>query len=394
MAEALEGYRQLPEGDHISAINQLKLRLRKRSKKQRVLIWRVAASIALLVTSGVIIWSVYSLPANDLANEAPPPFEEIAQPSKSTANLDTIFAEMIEKSPPKFPTQEKNATSLAENISKEEKNKRIITQKSDETSPLISNTDASDQPAETISPEDELTLSEGGSETDYEKPIQLEETKVRDTQEEVSTIHQEDQVLNTVNGRITDRSGQPVRGAEVFSPAIIKPVQTDDEGRFKLNLVNGNRDLTIVAPGFQTEAITIGNADTLDIIINANTGQMTGSMSKKHQGKAKLRGYRYPGTQTQIVQPVGGFASFEQYISNNLTYPKAAQEANIEGEVTVRFTIKKNGKLSDLQITESLGYGCDEEALRLLKSGPRWSFPEDRDIWVTNYTIEFNLNDR
>lgn len=99
------------------------------------------------------------------------------------------------------------------------------------------------------------------------------------------------------------------------------------------------------------------------------------------------------GVQTaQLPAPRGGFDKLENYIQKNLRYPKAAKDANIEGKVVVEFLIQTNGSLSDFKIVESLGYGCDEEAIRLLKEGSKWDL---RNKVLQNdtasYTIEFKL---
>ena len=49
-------------------------------------------------------------------------------------------------------------------------------------------------------------------------------------------------------------------------------------------------------------------------------------------------------------------------------YPQVAREKNIQGKVLVAFTIDLNGKTSNFRIKKSLGYGCDEEALKAVKN--------------------------
>ena len=61
-----------------------------------------------------------------------------------------------------------------------------------------------------------------------------------------------------------------------------------------------------------------------------------------------------------------------EYLRINLKKPKKAIENQIVGEVEVEFEINKIGEPSDFKITKSLGYGCDEEAIRLIKEGPKW----------------------
>ena len=67
-----------------------------------------------------------------------------------------------------------------------------------------------------------------------------------------------------------------------------------------------------------------------------------------------------------------GEKDYLQYIKNNLIYPEEAKKAGIKGVVKLRFTVKKNGKISKIRVIEGIGYGCDKEAIRLIKQGPEW----------------------
>ena len=56
----------------------------------------------------------------------------------------------------------------------------------------------------------------------------------------------------------------------------------------------------------------------------------------------------------------------------SLKKPKQAIENQITETVEVEFKVNKKGELSDFKIIKSLGYGCDEEAIRLIREGPKW----------------------
>ncbi|WP_207423705.1 energy transducer TonB [Desertivirga brevis] len=83
-----------------------------------------------------------------------------------------------------------------------------------------------------------------------------------------------------------------------------------------------------------------------------------------------------PGTLE--VQPAfpGGFDAFANYLRKNLRYPVAAQEGNISGRVYVNFIVEKDGSLTDIKIAKGIGFGCDEEAARVIKKSPKWSAGE------------------
>jgi len=69
----------------------------------------------------------------------------------------------------------------------------------------------------------------------------------------------------------------------------------------------------------------------------------------------------------------GGIAGFARYLQRSLKYPAAAQRANVQGKVYVQFVVNTDGSIQDVQVIKSVGFGCDEEAIRVIKSGPRWN---------------------
>ena len=71
--------------------------------------------------------------------------------------------------------------------------------------------------------------------------------------------------------------------------------------------------------------------------------------------------------------PVDGVLQFAKYVQDNLRYPQEARNNNIEGDVIVDFQINANGSSDNFTIIKGLGFGCDEEAVRLIKEGPKWN---------------------
>ena len=74
----------------------------------------------------------------------------------------------------------------------------------------------------------------------------------------------------------------------------------------------------------------------------------------------------------QMPSFVGNEDALYAYVSKNIIYPLKAKENNIEGRVVVRFIIEKDGAVSNIEILRKLGFGCDEEVIRLIKSMPKW----------------------
>jgi TonB family protein len=69
----------------------------------------------------------------------------------------------------------------------------------------------------------------------------------------------------------------------------------------------------------------------------------------------------------------GGMEKFYEFLSKNIKYPEAAIDNEIEGNVHVSFTVEKDGSLTDIKVERKLGFGIDEEAVRVLKTTKKWN---------------------
>lgn len=69
----------------------------------------------------------------------------------------------------------------------------------------------------------------------------------------------------------------------------------------------------------------------------------------------------------------GGNDELKKFLGSNLTYPQEALEKQISDFVVVEFIIDQEGLISDIDIKKSAGYGMDEEAIRVVKSMPKWA---------------------
>lgn len=89
------------------------------------------------------------------------------------------------------------------------------------------------------------------------------------------------------------------------------------------------------------------------------------------------------------MKPVfpGGVKAMARYLRKNAIYPERASRAGVEGTVNVRMVVRADGSLSDLKVLTGLGYGCDDEALRLVSKMPRWVPGVQNGVSVPVYTV-------
>ncbi len=73
-----------------------------------------------------------------------------------------------------------------------------------------------------------------------------------------------------------------------------------------------------------------------------------------------------------------GAGAMYRFIRSNVEYPTKAIEEAVEGQVHVQFIILPNGSITNVHVAKSLGFGCDEEAVRIIKKMPNWVPGETR----------------
>lgn len=68
----------------------------------------------------------------------------------------------------------------------------------------------------------------------------------------------------------------------------------------------------------------------------------------------------------------GGQLALGKFLGSKLRYPARARENKVQGKVYIGFVVGKNGDLGDFKVIRGIGAGCDEEAIRVLRSSPSW----------------------
>ncbi len=79
--------------------------------------------------------------------------------------------------------------------------------------------------------------------------------------------------------------------------------------------------------------------------------------------------------------------ALSKYIQDNLVYPPKALKKKITGNVYVKFVVHKNGKLTDIKVVKGIGYGCDEEAVKLVQGMPDWIPGKQGGVIVDVYYV-------
>ncbi len=88
----------------------------------------------------------------------------------------------------------------------------------------------------------------------------------------------------------------------------------------------------------------------------------------------------------------GGMAALMKWLSNNIRYPEAAQQNDVQGRVIVKFVVEKDGSVSQAQIVKGVDKDLDKEALRVVNKMPKWQAGKNNGVAVRSYfTLPVNF---
>jgi protein TonB len=96
----------------------------------------------------------------------------------------------------------------------------------------------------------------------------------------------------------------------------------------------------------------------------------------------------------KMPEPVGGWEAFFKTLGKNMKYPRQAARSTVGGKVFVGFTVNERGQLQDFSIVKGIGFGCDEEAIRVIAQ-TKWKAGKQRGQPVKVRMVQpvvFSLN--
>lgn len=125
------------------------------------------------------------------------------------------------------------------------------------------------------------------------------------------------------------------------------------------------------------------------------SGKGIGSGNGEGNGIAEDTGIHNMGDIQVYPEFEGGMKAWAKFIQRNLRYPNAAQEVDAQGKVYISFVVEKDGSVSNVTVLRGIGYGCDEEAVRVISKSPKWKPGKQNDQNVRvryNMPLSFTIN--
>jgi len=141
------------------------------------------------------------------------------------------------------------------------------------------------------------------------------------------------------------------------------PVITPDDKIDERELIRTQQDLTETKADISVVTIEGVPGGTVDIVDVKDNQLIVGE--KKSESSI-------PDHVEVMPEFPGGQAALMKWLHDNIIYPAIAQEQNIQGRVSLRFVVKPDGSVADVEVVKGLDPSCDKEALRVLKKMPKW----------------------
>jgi CarboxypepD_reg-like domain/Gram-negative bacterial TonB protein C-terminal len=397
LADAMEGY--AASGVNIgSDISLLKEKLDERISKRKITMlpmrgegsgwWKIAAMIILVAGAGLL---VYQFAFNKQSNET-------AILQKENRKLKTpapIVADSVRNSDSGFLN---NVAVAEDKLHLEKKNKAQSTRKKNPgyfgvTSDTNSIHDNVASTTSTLSvpvnkpPDKEAEEIAKSARTDNSKVATLQKGKESDEQLEakdgnVLSERRRPAVQNAAiaiehrnvfRGQVLDPNYNPLPFANVTNTRDNVGTYADAKGNFTLTSPDSVLKVKVRSIGFENRNAELKNvvANNAVVLLEDNKSIKEDVLSYKKFNTTRARD---AGMVLEEPEPADGWANYDTYIANNLNTPERMKTKPLTtGEVEVSFDVNKNGEPVNIRVEKSLCKECDQEAIRLVKEGPKWN---------------------
>lgn len=371
LADALEGYEFTTNIE--ADISQLKARLKEKKKNKKVFSisditqnkwWRIAALFIVIAGVGFLFYRVNFVgKEKSFANEIKSPPTH-ADSIASLQDSATVSADMAFQNPEVSAPRKSNQVGLA---------KQKNANENDVNSPVAKTQAAEAAP---INKSNEGLIAGDILNNAKDKFADSEEKKF------------------ALKGKVTDEKGKPIAMASIHDDARKEIAVSDTTGNFTLRSPDSNAIATVAAVGYSTKKVILQKDDQPTIAMNKNDQNLDEVVvttlgqkkkSSKELSRSKPLSGKVSGVQITdaVSQPFPANSEFEKYLADNIKPVFDENGDRVKGEVLLSFTINKKGSPANIKVIKSTCEGCEEEAVRLLESGPDWPGTEIKTGTVT-----------
>lgn len=363
LADAMDGYRQV-DGEHAQRLEQLQHQLTARTSKtkyRRAISWSVAACLTLgigissyfLFMKGDNMISPLAYEEELLPSVAHSPENELAESRSSSDTIDTSDVST-------------SSTSKSKEISS-----GVLAQTRHVQPEPISIADTQEQIIEDV--KEEVIIKEAEDATaKVDESVTVTFTDPVVTSIKLAKLA----AKNIVRGKVVDEQQEPVIGAIVSIKGTNIAAMTDAKGKFELKAPEGAVELTTQYIGYQPVSIPADTTKNMLIAMKEDSQALNevvvvgyGSKDKSKKSVSATEKEK----NNRMSEPLIGESKYKKYLKKNLIRPSDETCKQVKGIVTLTFYIDKDGTPEQFTVVQGLCESIDQEAIRLVKEGPKWS---------------------
>ena len=394
LADAMEGYEMFTNEDLNPQLVALRQQLSEKGQGAKVIPlhksknnwWKAVAAVLVLGAGAAVTFM-------------------LTQNNKTTETKDTQIAEVKTVSPDTISQKETPATvTLSVNPTASDSKEDMAKLVTPKTKPsAVGNVVADKKPSETkntepaatpvMEAEDKnATASAPVSGATDDKRIQIEESanaakkqvskaaaedeSSRSKSETALSVKKEAALNNFFTAQVVGADNSPLPFTNISVKKDNFGTYADAKGMLRLVSTDSVLNIEVKSVGYLPKTFTLrNNQPQTKIILQedavAEKDKMVVSGNKTASPQRSRRATLLTDSVVN-VEPADGWDNYNTYVANNLDIPDEMIKRDIHGEVELSFDVKKNGTISNIKVSKSLGAEYDEAAKRLLLEGPQW----------------------
>ena len=403
-AEAMEGWEEVDMETARVDLASLRKNIHG-SRKAPFAWWQLAAAVALLVVSGVLVWQFSEgTEPEPLAQSAPEQELKSAEPGVE-AMEEAVQAELIveadeanadlqdegeAEATPAQPAPEVALPAVVSNTPEEEPQEAWPTRQQ-----AVARTPVPGLPAKKMENDDLVAsvpslegqiLSQEEKEPDVialvvpeseGSPVRYntDQSQLSFSDEDLIEVKAMDKFRSRhIAGNISSEDGRSLKGARIELQEAPIGTIADEDGFFEMAIPDSidSPTLTFSDRGFQQKQFQLDDHDTFNVTLAPFQQALRSGQVTQDSMEGLENFWESNESITTAAEPIGGHKRYEKYLRKQARRPSAAKQNRIRGRVLMELTIDAYGNIDQVKVLQGLGYGCDEEAIRVVKEGPNW----------------------
>lgn len=386
LAEAVDGYKAQWKNIQLqNDLSQLQEQLNVKEKKAAVIKgsfrqWMsIAASLIILLSVSVVLYRIFSSKESgsvkiDAEKKSTAPV--IIKDEQAPTIVDSQTVAVNKKTVPVL----KNPVSAV--ATTEQKNKKQLT---DDTISAIASTATekqSDEIKSTITTPPANPQAAGIAKKDNTNAViydKAPETKIP--------------YLYKFSGRVVDENNNPLPFANIKEPVSGVGTYADVNGNFTMVSADSILNVEAKSVGYSTSLNQIITNREQKIILKDEMviANAPGKENLYERNKKRITAMKTEVTEMETIEPESGWGFYNIYVANNLRETEMSGKkpsGDKLSEVLISFDVNPDGSVANFKVEKSTCKSCNQEAIRLIKEGPRWKSKTGKKE-RTRFSIQF-----